>query len=282
MTVRQLYSDIRQQLCAAGFTAAVEGAVLFELATGHRYTDLWPDCETDAQWPEHAKILLDKRLAGYPLQYMAGQWQFLDFELVIGEGVLIPRPETEQVAETAIALLAGQATPAVLDLCSGSGCIAIAIARAVPPAVVTAVEISEEALQYLRQNTAALAPFVQAVHADVFGYETALSDNHFAMIVANPPYVTPADYNENREELRYEPKQALLGGEDGLAFYRYLIAQYHDKLAPRGVMLFETGFDQTEQVAALFRANAYTDIEIRTDVFGLPRMVFARRGAFPA
>lgn len=274
-TARFLYNDAKKTLAAAGYTAAVEARVLFELAAGRRYADTDPGAELGADTAQRLEALVRRRVAGEPLQYLAGRWPFLDVEIEVGPGVLIPRPETEDTARKAMELAAADAT--VLDLCSGSGCIAIALKRARPGADVTAVELSTEALGYLKSNVARLAPGVRAMQADVLGLERELADESVDLIVANPPYVTPDEYEENLAELRHEPQQAFLGGADGLDFYRYIIAHYKEKLVPDGAMLFETGFNQTEAVAALFAQRGYRDIHTETDDFGLPRMVWAKR-----
>lgn len=276
MTARQLYSALRQQLEAAGFSAAVERHVLFETAVGRRYTEIDAEQAVPDVVVKRAFALARRRIGNYPLQYIAGSWPFLDFTLHIGEGVLIPRPETEQAALAAIRLLDGVEKPHVLDLCSGSGCLAIAIARAVMDSAVAAVECADAAFAHLRQNVSILAPEIQTIQADVLICEDRFPESFYAMIVSNPPYVRTDEYKANLEELRYEPKEAFIGGEDGLNFYRVIIEKYRPKLKPGGVMLFETGFDQTEDVSRIFMWHGYHDITVLNDAAELPRMVYAR------
>lgn len=277
MTGRQLYTEIKVKLKAAGITAAVESKVIFETATGKKCTDFSYDAEISDETADMVFKLVNRRADGEPLQYIAGRWPFLDFELDVGEGVLIPRPETENTALAAIGYLHGAASPAILDLCSGTGCIAIAIKRAVPGSDVTAVEFYGAAYAFLRRNATRLTPDTKTVQADVFGYDSVLLDSALDMIVSNPPYVTPDEYGENIAELGREPQTAFLGGTDGLDFYRYIIANYKDKLKPGGTMIFETGFNQTEAVEKLFFDAGYQDIATIYDDFGLPRMVAAKR-----
>ncbi len=273
---RAAYQALRQQLAASGLTAANEANVLFACAAGRTYNTV-PDAELTDEQAAALDALLARRLGGEPLQYIAGSWPFLDFELAVGPGVLIPRPETEQVALKAIDLLKDMAHPSVLDLCSGSGCIAIAVARARPDAAVAAVELEPAAFRYLTRNTAALAPEIAAVEADVRAYCAACAPASLDLITANPPYVTPDEYRENEAELRFEPKSAFLGGADGLDFYRAIIRDYAFALKKDGLLLFETGFNQTEMVAELFAESGYRDVRTVTDDFGLPRMVFAQK-----
>lgn len=276
-TARELYNEIKRTLADAGHTAAVEANVVFETAAGKHYADYIPQTELDGDIARRMRALAARRAAGEPLQYLAGRWPFLDFELETGPGVLIPRPETENTAQAALGILAGKEKPVIIDLCSGSGCIAIALQRALPDAAVTAIERYDGALVFLRHNTARLAPCVIVEKADVMGFEARLGAGTVDLLVSNPPYVTPDEYRDNYAELAHEPEEAFLGGGDGLDFYRYIIAHYRSCLKADGAVLFETGFTQTCDVEALFEKAGYREIETLTDSFGLPRMVTAAR-----
>lgn len=274
---KNAFRSLRRRLVRAGFEPVNEANVLFEAATGLRPCALMPGDRLDiAQLREIVRLFWLRR-SGEPLQYIAGRWPFLDFVLRVGHGVLVPRDETEELAQRAIEFAQGRGEPRVLDLCSGSGCVAIAIKRAVPAAAVTAAELSDEALAYLRQNAAALCGPVEIVRADVFRYQEELPDGGLDLITANPPYVTPRDYERNLDELKNEPRMAFLGGEDGLDFYRHIIPAYLSKLKPGGRLIFETGFDQTEAVGALMRAAGYVGVRTHIDLFGAPRNVEGTR-----
>lgn len=309
MTARQLYTELRRGLMQGGITASVEAAVLFELAAGQTYAGMDPDGDlAETVWAD-ARALLARRLEGEPLQYLAGRWPFLDFELEVGPGALIPRPETETVAQVAIENLRIKSAVAqsteefspqrhqalafdpshawrqgvnqnltALDLCAGSGCIAVAVARALPDCRVAAVERAPEAYKYLKRNAAALAPDVETIQADIFGFERTLADHAWDVIVSNPPYVTPQEYAENLDELHHEPAAAFLGGDDGLDFYRYIAAHYKNKLKPGGWLIFEIGAGQAGAVTALLESEDYCNIETRRDDFGQFRVVCARWG----
>lgn len=268
-----VYRSLRRRLAARGLDAPNEANVLFETAVGRREYAFAPGERLTLPQLRALAALLRRRLAGEPLQYIAGAWPFLDFEVKVGPGALIPRDETEELASRAIAFLKTRTAPAALDLCSGTGCVALALARAVPAAAVTAVELSAAALPYLRENIAALCPRVRAVQADVFAYQDALAPRSLDLITCNPPYVTPQEYAANRAELAQEPRMAFLGGADGLDFYRHIIPAYKDSLKPGGLLLFETGASQTEVVAALLRAAGYAEVRVFADVFGAPRNV---------
>ena len=215
---------------------------------------------------------------------MLGEWDFLDFTVEVGPGVLIPRADTECVAQTAVAALKHAAArpgredePAGLDLCAGTGVLAIALARGVPAARVTAVEKSGEAFSFLQRNCAALAPRVAAVQADVFGYENTLAPHSVDVIVSNPPYVTAQEYEALAPELRFEPREALVAPQQGLCFYRHIAPAYFPALKSGGALVFEIGAGQAQQVAALCRAAGYTGISVRRDAAGLPRCVYAEK-----
>ena len=177
---------------------------------------LAPDFPVPEAAQQRLAQLCARRARHEPLQYLLGEWDFLDFTVEVGPGVLIPRADTECVAQTAVAALTRAAArpgredePAGLDLCAGTGVLAIALARGVPAARVTAVEKSGEAFSFLQRNCAALAPRVAAVQADVFGYENTLAPHSVDVIVSNPPYVTAQDYEALAPELRFEPREAL-------------------------------------------------------------------------
>ncbi len=269
---RALIQKTRAALEQAGLYNQNEMNVLFETALGVRPAMLLPGGMYNDADAARLDALVARRCGGEPLQYIAGSWPFLDFELAVGPGVLIPRPETEQLATRAIELARTPDTPTVLDLCSGSGCVAIAIKRALPHAAVSSVELSDDALAFLRRNADALCAGDIAVSAgDVFLFQDTLADASLDLITANPPYVVPADYAANKNELAHEPEMAFLGGADGLDFYRHIAPAYLPKLKPGGALVFETGFDQTDAVAQLMRDAGYTAVEVLCDPFGLPR-----------
>lgn len=266
------YNNAVSLLLAAGIDARVEPRTLFEAATGLRREDLAPSDEISDGEADALVEFVMRRILGEPLQYLAGRWPFLDFELSVGRGALIPRPETELLAETAITFLKTRGDPAALDLCSGTGCVAIALKRALPRCDVAALERSPEALEYLKANAAALAAGVRVISGDAFGYERSLAPASLDCITCNPPYLTPAEYDGARE-LAHEPREAFVGGADGLDFYRYIIPNYKAALKSGGELIFETGFSQTDAVIALMREAGYSGARALDDIFGNPRVV---------
>lgn len=277
VSLRQVYADAKKRLCAAGLSNQNEINVLFKSAFGKSYPELLLSDNIDEKDAARFEENVARRIGGEPLQYIAGRWVFLDFELSVGEGVLIPRDETETVAIEAIRLSKQIENPVVVDLCAGTGCIAFAIKRAVPEARVTAVELYDKAFEYLAKNKNELKLDVNLLKADVFGFESDLSDSWADIIVANPPYVTNEEYEQNKEELAHEPAQALTDGGDGLSFYRHIISAYKPKLKESGYILFETGSTQTEEVERLLVEAGYRQTEILEDMYGKKRAVRAKK-----
>ncbi|MBQ9842167.1 MAG: peptide chain release factor N(5)-glutamine methyltransferase [Clostridia bacterium] len=220
---------------------------------------------------------LEQRAAGRPLQYILGQWEFLTLTLTVGEGVLIPRPDTELLCEATAQRLKGVFAPRVLDLCAGSGCVGLGVASLTPTAQVTAVELSDAAYGYLEQNVCRYPAYaVTPRRADVLRDYADFAGPYDA-IVSNPPYIPTADLAGLQREVRQEPTMALDGAEDGLLFYRTFAEHWCDKLTSDGFMAVEVGVGQAADVAALFAASGLENTEILTDMGGVQRVVIARK-----
>lgn len=213
--------------------------------------------------------------SGEPLQYVLGKWDFYNYEFSVGKGVLIPRPETEELVEQALKFLKNTVSPVVLDLCSGSGCIGITIAREIKNSSVFCVEISEDALHYLNKN-AKNDENVRIVKADVLDFPPAsLRDIKADLIISNPPYIKSGEIASLQAEVRQEPPLALDGGADGLDFYRSIISEWSPLLKSGGLLLFEIGNEQGEAVKALISENGFSDAEIINDMYGNSRIAKA-------
>lgn len=220
-----------------------------------------------------------------PLQYIEGKWGFLDFEVQVGEGVLIPRQDSEAICLKAIDLLKGQAAPAVLDLCAGSGCLGLAVKSRCPAARVTAVEKSAGALPWLQKNAAEALPGFDAAHpalnvqqGDVFQWNKGQAEGQFDLILANPPYLTAEEMRTLQPEVEFEPAMALDGGEDGLDFYRHIAKAYRPLTKPGGWLVMEFGWQQWEPVKALLEAAGWQDVQRILDAEGRDRGAAARNG----
>jgi len=218
--------------------------------------------------------LLQARTSGYPLQYLLGEWEFYGLPLKVGPGVLIPRQDTEALVDVALGILkkSGKSNPEVVDLCSGSGCIAIALKHNFPEANVTALEFSEKAHSYLEKNIAVNGVDVTAILGDLRDYgHPALAD----MIVSNPPYIPKGDFPKLQAEVSHEPVIALDGGEDGLVFFREIARCYRGQLAPGGHLLLEIGAGQQESVAEILASYGFADIGTIKDLNGVIRVLVA-------
>lgn len=222
--------------------------------------------------------LCERRARHEPLQYLCGEWDFYDLTLKVGPGVLIPRPDTEIVAQAAIdAAKPFGAGVRVLDLCSGSGAIALCAAKHVPGARVTALELSPQAVSYLKQNNAAYGSPLTVVQADVLEWQTQCTPESFEVIVSNPPYISQEEMQTLAPELSYEPRMALTAPQDGLAFYRHIAPAYFHALVPGGALIFEIGWKQAQPVMEICRAAGYAKVSMERDWGGNPRCVKARR-----
>lgn len=222
------------------------------------------------------ETLILRRLQGEPVSYLTGRREFFGLEFRVSPAVLIPRPETETLVEAAIARIASGEPSRVLDLGTGSGCVAIAIARHCPRAEVTAVEASEASLAVARENAnRILGPGrLRLLGGDWFA---PVAGERFGLIVANPPYVAEGDPHLSRGDLRFEPRTALVSGRDGLDCIRRIVGEAPAHLAPGGWLLFEHGYDQAETCRNLLRESGLQEVISIRDLSGIERVSGARR-----
>ena len=272
-----------QKLCARLMMAGVpdarfDAAQLYTFVTGrdHRLDD-----GPTAEEASRLQVLAERRAGREPLQYLLGEWDFLDFTLKVGRGVLCPRADSEVVCETAIELLQDEMkdveAPVVYDLCAGTGCLGIGIARAVPRAKVTCLEKSHDAWPYLTANVAAMGgKNTKAERGDVTTYYSIMEEPA-DLIISTPPYLTAKEMRSLMPETAKEPAMALDGGADGLDFYRLLLRQYKDVMRPGGWMVLEIGYTQAEDVLVMGRAAGWQDGFCRQDAGGNDRVVFFRK-----
>lgn len=280
MTYRELRNIGVETLKKAGVDApAFELSVLFEDLAGiprERFPLLGGE-EAPEEAAERLLAAVGRRAEGYPLQYLVGSWWFYGRKFAVGEGVLIPREETELLCEISLRLLEHERAPKVADLCSGTGCVGITIAKERPDAEVFAYELSEDALAYLEKNIRLSdAPNVRACRADVLLPPEADAPV-FDLIACNPPYIRSGEIPLLQPELCAEPYLALNGGEDGLDFYRAVIQNWPQKLRGGGHLVFEMGEDEAPEVAKLLTAAGFTEIEIYDDLAGFQREISARK-----
>ena len=278
-TYNNLYLDIRQQLRKAGIEAAtLEARELVCFGTGKSREDLARDggLYASPELESQVRSLVDRHLAGEPVAYLIGEWEFYGLPLDISRDVLIPRPDTEVLAGQAIEYIQTLGECRVLDLCAGSGCIGLAVASQAPQARVVLGEYSDAALKICRQNIRrnGLTGRVVPMQADAREKpERALGE--FQCIVSNPPYIPRADLETLDASVKdYEPHLALDGGEDGLDFYQTISGKWKEALAPGGRLYFEVGIGQADTVLRIMRAQGFGDIQIVKDLHDIPRVVF--------
>ncbi len=208
--------------------------------------------------------LLERRVKGEPLQYILGEWSFMGLPFYTDERALIPRQDTELLCETAIRLIQERGYANVLDLCTGSGCIAISIAKNTGAAV-TASDVSADALALAKENAELNEVLITFIESDLFRQ----IEGKFDLITCNPPYLSQADMDQLQTEVTFEPNLALFGGEDGLDVYRSIAAAYREHLNDGGALLLEIGSTQAESAASLFSAKT----NVQNDLAGNPRLL---------
>jgi release factor glutamine methyltransferase len=221
--------------------------------------------------------LLDRRLRGEPIQYIVGETEFFGLPFKVTPDVLIPRPETEHLVEKAIELARLRAAPRIVDVCTGSGAIAVALAHAVPTADITATDLSDAALTMARENSLRnrVESRIRFLQGDLL---EPLAAERFELVVANPPYVPSDERDSMSVEVRdHEPALALFAGADGLDIYRRLISAAPSVLVPGGFIALEIGYGQARAVEELLAAAGFRQIEFVPDLQDIPRVACAER-----
>ena len=277
-TYNNLYLDLRTELRRAGDEEATQSAreVVCAAAAKTR-EELVRDGSLYAS-PEvekSARELVKRHLAGEPVAYLIGEWEFYGLPLDISESVLIPRPDTEVLVDRALACIKTLDEPRVLDLCAGSGCIGLAIAKNAPGCHAVLGELDEGALRVCRQNIRRSDLTGRVVSLQLDAREKPPAHlGEFDCIVSNPPYIPDGDIAGLDVSVRdYEPHLALKGGADGLDFYRDITRLWTAALRVGGRLLFEVGIGQADEVLRIMRSVGFGDLEITPDLNGIPRVV---------
>lgn len=276
MEFKRLYREIKTLLNGVTDSPAYEARVLLELATGGSFEDMMfgTGHELSAEEAQRLDGLVKKRLDGYPIQYLLGKWSFMGRDYLVGEGVLIPRDDTEVLVRTAIGMAHEINAERIFDLCSGSGIIAVTIAKEIGESRVTAVEISESAFEYLKRNCALnKAENVLPVRGDVFACFDDVPDRSIDLLVSNPPYIARSEADGLQRELFSEPDEALFGGEDGLDFYRGILRHWTEKVRHGGAVAFETGDTQAGAVTQMMLEHGIRKVKTVKDIQGFDRVV---------
>ena len=289
-TVRESYDLAGRAFREAGVPEPdLDAWYLLEEVTGISRASFYadPDREMTPEWSASYGRAVGKRIRRIPLQHITGKQEFMGLTFHVNRDVLIPRQDTETLVEEALRILRENVLPGadgsgktvrILDLCTGSGCILLSVlhyaareAEDRGAAVAgTGADLSERALFVARKNAEDLGIRADFVCGDLF----APVSGRFSMILSNPPYIKSAEIETLEDEVRlYDPREALDGSEDGLAFYRRITADAGAYLEPGGYLVFEIGYDQAEDVAALMRGAGYTGIRVEKDLAGLDRVV---------
>ena len=282
-TIAEALKEGKQRLKAAGKEAyAFEAELLLEKAAGLNRTALFLRGEESLSEEVLAVYegYLSEREQGRPTQYILGEWEFMGLPFHVGEGVLIPRGDTEVLVETILEKQQSEPMKSILDIGTGSGCIPVSLGHYGKFEQIMAVDISPKALSYATKNADENKINIDFYESDLFTNVPAEWKGRLDAIVSNPPYIPKKDIEELMTEVKdFEPMNALDGGEDGLDFYRAIVEQAKDWLVDGGWLFFEIGYDQGEDLKTLLNESGYTEIEIRKDLAGLDRVAMGRKGA---
>ena len=276
--IRQVYNRMKDILsrnpnCEPGF----ESDELIKHLLGKSRLETDPRQEIDEELCRQLYDMCRRRAEGYPLQYMLGNWDFFDLNLKVGEGVLIPRRDTEDVCLAAFEYINGMVSPNVLDLCAGSGAIALAVKRYCPDATVVALEKYEQAYEYLVENIERNSLCVLPILGDVFRYDYKIEEESFDVIISNPPYVNPSLKGKMQKEVQFEPFTRLFAEDEGLRFYKFIAQYYKPALKEGGYLIFEHGYDQARQVKQLLIGQEYKIVREIVDTAGNARGIVAQK-----
>lgn len=277
MVIVKLRKRIRRILEESGIEAAsFETEQLLKWGIGEGYFLLESGGEVEEALAEKIADTAVKRAKGEPLQYLIGEWDFFGYTFKVGEGVLIPRAETELLAEKTLPFL--NENSVVIDLCSGSGCIPVALSKK-SGAKCYGIELSKEAISYFKENIRLnnTENKVFIIEGDVLSPKGEIFDTlpKADLITANPPYLTAEEMNSLQREVRHEPELALYGGSDGLDFYRVIFKVWKGKLKPNALFAVETGDRQDRSVRELMEAEGFS-CQVFKDLNGIERTVIGR------
>ena len=277
MKLREIRKNTAKLLSENGIEAsAFEADVILQALLNLDKTALIMKLEDELSTEQAEKLstIVSKRVEGYPLQYIVGSWEFYGREFAVGEGVLIPRADTETLIDTAKKLVEKKST--VIDLCSGSGCIAITLENELD-ADAFALEKSEQAYEFLKKNIALNRSKTTPVLCDVLN-ENSLKDIPQAdVIVSNPPYIKTDEIKTLSKEIGFEPEMALDGDCDGLKFYREITHLWKEKIKTGGYLVYEIGYNQSEEVSDILVENGFKEVNVVYDVCKNPRVVYGKK-----
>lgn len=283
LTAGQLLRDTSRRLESAGITASdfeARQLVLHCLSLSPAEFILKKNETVENKGLLKLKNLLEKRISGEPLQYLLGSWEFYGLPFHVGEGVLIPRPDTEVLVDTALDNLRSvkKDNLSILELCAGSGCISIAIAKTMPGVSVTAIEKYDQAFAYFlrnikENNIANVTPVLADLFDGIDGLKNQNKEIKYDLVVSNPPYIATEAIKVLMPEVQREPVTALDGGIDGYLFYRAILDLWLPALNFGCKLMVETGIGQAEYVKKLFTEAGLMDISAFKDISGVQRVI---------
>ena len=275
MTIFEAYNTSKKRLEAAGVEEFIfEAREIIKHITGLSAAQILTSYNRKlSQFQENNLIaILHQREVRYPLQYIFTKWGFYGREFFVGPGVLVPRADTETVIEASTEYLKDKESPKILDLCAGSGCIGITLAKEIENSKVLLVEKFQEALSYTNKNIEYnKAENATAIMGDIF--EGAGADGEYDLIVSNPPYIPEEEMSIISPETKYEPETALLARDGGMEFYKAITEKYYDSIKLGGMICFEVGFNQSERVAEILENAGFTNITVKKDLNEINRVV---------
>ena len=272
MKIKNLTEKAIEELkCFTDYKAEAEWLVALSLNI--RRSEVYKEAQVTKEQEKIFIKALKRRRKGEPLAYIFKSSNFYGYDFYVNKNVLIPRPETEELVNFALKSI--NENMKVLDIGTGSGAIAITIAKE-SGVEVTAIDISKKALKVAKKNAKNNKVNVKFICSDIF---SKLKETKFDIIISNPPYITSEAYNNLEKTVKgFEPKLALVGGNDGLKFYKEIIENAHNYLLDDGKIFFEIGFDQAEAVKNLLIQNGYKNVEIKKDLYKNDRIVYAEKG----
>ncbi len=277
MTIFEAYNHTKLKLKTAGIEDSVfEAKIIIKHITGLTNTEILTEYtkELTEFQQNNLTAIIRQREIRYPLQYILGEWAFYKYKFKVGTGVLTPRSDTEILVEECVKFLADKPKARIIDLCSGSGCIGISLACDYPDSAVVLLEKYPEAMRYIEQNVKFNEAYnTMNVLGDIF--EGTANEGEYDLIVSNPPYIPPCEMDTVSPETKFEPQEALLGGEDGLDFYRAIIKNYKNSLKQGGMLAFEVGINEAKSVAVLLEQSKFINIKITNDLNAVERVVTA-------
>ncbi|WP_099205098.1 peptide chain release factor N(5)-glutamine methyltransferase [Scatolibacter rhodanostii] len=278
MTLNELYLHSKVELQKAAIEDFEFESVVLIRHFFHLTHNEWLSKRNEAASPLLTAPFLkavEERTTHRPLQYILGSWEFMGLEIAVGEGVLIPRDDTEVLVRTVSEWLADKEDADGLDLCAGSGAISLGLSSLHPDLRMTAIEISSTAFSFLVENLDSYAEYdIVPVQGDIFDEELIHSfTGTFDFIASNPPYIESDELPTLQEEVQREPHLALDGGKDGLLFYHEIVAKWKNCLKPGGLLAFEIGETQADSVTNILKEHGFFSIAVHKDLAGLNRVV---------